>query len=142
MLDYKDIIIKHYGLHMSGLEISRQLGCSASGVNDFLRAFKKSDRISYPLPEGMTNYGICELVYGHAPGSKTRTSEYEQPDFAWVHKQMEERKNMTLVYLWNRYKKKCQDEDLKPYQYRRTGSSVNFTASGSETIMRPCIFRQ
>ena len=40
-LDYKDIIIKHYALSMSGSEIARQAGFSKSGVNDFLRAFKK-----------------------------------------------------------------------------------------------------
>lgn len=119
MLDYKDIIIKHYALGMSGLEIARQLGCSVSGVNDFLRAFRGSDKLSYPLPEGITNYGICELVYGHAPGYNTRHSSYEQPDFERVYRQMSERKNMTLVYLWNRYKRQCEDSGSKPYQYRQ-----------------------
>ena len=37
-LDYKDIIIKHYALSMSGSEIARQTGFSKSGVNDFLRS--------------------------------------------------------------------------------------------------------
>ena len=37
MLDYKDIIIKSYALNMSSAEIARQLGCSKSGVNDFLK---------------------------------------------------------------------------------------------------------
>lgn len=67
MLDYKDIIIKGYVLNMSGAEIARQLGCSKSGVNDFLNAFKKCEALSFPLPEGITNYGIAELVYGKAP---------------------------------------------------------------------------
>lgn len=119
MLDYKDIIIKHYALGMSGLEIARQLGCSVSGVNDFLRAFRGSEKLSYPLPEGITNYGICELVYGHAPGYNTRHPSYEQPDFERVYRQMSERKNMTLVYLWNRYKRQCEDSGSKPYQYRQ-----------------------
>ena len=47
-LDYKDIIIKHYALSMSGSEIARQTGFSKSGVNDFLRAFKKYKDLSYP----------------------------------------------------------------------------------------------
>ncbi len=46
-LDYKDIIIKHYALSMSGSEIARQTGFSKSGVNDFLRAFKKCEDLSY-----------------------------------------------------------------------------------------------
>ena len=41
MLDYKDIIIKHYGLGLSGSAISKQLGVSKSGVNDSIRAFER-----------------------------------------------------------------------------------------------------
>lgn len=32
---------------------------------------------------------------------------------------MEERKNMTLVYLWGRYQKACNAREVKPYQYRQ-----------------------
>ena len=119
MLDYKDIVTKHYALNMSGGEIAKQAGVSKSGVNDFLRAFKNSGKISYPLPDGITNYAIAELVYGHTPGSNTRSSEFEIPDYAAVFRQMSERKNMTLVYLWNRYVKRCEAEGVKAYQYRQ-----------------------
>ena len=64
MLDYKEIIIKHYGGGMSGGELAGQKLGSKSGINDFLRAFEACEKISYPLPEGITNYGIAELVYG------------------------------------------------------------------------------
>lgn len=118
MLDYKDIIIRRYAFGYSGADIATQLKCSKSGVYDFLSAFEKSD-LSYPLPEGITNYGIYELVYGHVPGSNTRSAEYELPDFAKIHEQMEDRQNMTLIYLWNRYERKCHEEGKKPYQYRQ-----------------------
>mgnify|MGYP000955753495 CR=1 FL=1 len=71
MLDYKNIIIKHYALSLSGSGIARQLGASKSGVNDFLRAFDKCESLSYPLPPGITNYGIAELVYGSVPKDLT-----------------------------------------------------------------------
>ena len=58
-VDYKDIIIKHYALSMSGSKIARQTDFSKSGVNDFLRAFKKCEDLNYPLPAGITNYGIA-----------------------------------------------------------------------------------
>ena len=32
---------------------------------------------------------------------------------------MDKRKNMTLVYLWNRYSNRCKTEGLKYYQYRQ-----------------------
>lgn len=105
MLDYKNIIIKRYTLNLSFKELAEEFGASKSGVNDFIRAFEKCDKLSYPLPEGITNYAISELVYGHVPGSNNRSSEYEQPDFEWVFRQMNERKNMTLTYLWNRYER-------------------------------------
>ena len=119
MLDYKDIIKKRYLLNLSGREIAEKIGASKSGVYDFLKAFEKSDRISYPLPEGITNYGIHELVYGHAPGANARSDDYEKPDYQYVFYQMTERKNMTLVYQWNRYVKRCQADEKKYYQYRQ-----------------------
>lgn len=119
MLDYKDIIIKSYALNMSGAEIARQLGCSKSGVNDFLNAFKKCEALSFPLPEGITNYGIAELVYGKAPVSGNRDESFELPDYSVVHSQLTTRKNMTLIYQWNRYKKKCETDALKYYSYRQ-----------------------
>ena len=116
-LDYKDIIIKHYALSMSGSEIARQTGFSKSGVNDFLRAFKKCEDLSYPLPAGITNYGIALKVYGSVPGSGGRNENIELPDYEEAAKLMATRKNMTLIFLWNRYKKKCEEEGARFYQY-------------------------
>ena len=116
-LDYKDIIIKHYALSMSGSEIARQTGYSKSGVNDFLRAFKKCEDLQYPLPTGITNYGIAMKVYGSVPGSGSRNENIELPDYEEAAKLMATRKNMTLMFLWNRYKKKCEEEGVRFYQY-------------------------
>ena len=102
MLDYKDIITKHYALGMSGKAIAESLKVSVSGVNDFLRAFRNSPVLSYPLPEGITNYGIAALVYGEKQLAGGRDPSYEQPDYETVAKEMSSRKNMTLVALWNR----------------------------------------
>ena len=116
-LDYKDIIIKHYALSMSGSEIARQTGFSKSGVNDFLRAFKKCEDLDYPLPAGITNYGIALKVYGSVPGSGGRNENIELPDYEEAATLMATRKNMTLMFLWNRYKKKCEEEGARFYQY-------------------------
>lgn len=116
-LDYKDIIIKHYALSMSGSEIARQTGFSKSGVNDFLRAFKKCEDLHYPLPTGITNYGIALKVYGSVPGLGGRNENIELPDYEEAAKLMATRKNMTLMFLWNRYKKKCEEEGARFYQY-------------------------
>lgn len=119
MLDYKDIIVKHFGLGMSGRQIARELGVSKSGVNDVLGAFKRCETLDFPLPEGITNYGIAAKIYGGSPNSSGRDVTYACPDFEDIHKQLHGRKNMTLVYLWNRYMKSCEAEGQKGYQYRQ-----------------------
>jgi transposase len=119
MLDYKDIIVKHYGLGMSGREIGRWLNVSKSGVNSFLGAFEACESLSYPLPEGITNYAIANHVYGLGRHSSEQTAAFATPDFEDVHRQLSTRKNMTLVYLWNRYVQRCTGEGGQPYQYRQ-----------------------
>ena len=119
MLDYKTIIIKRYALNLSGTQIAKDLGCSKSGVNDFLKRFEECETISFPLPDGITNYGIAELVYGKVSGQGIRNETFVLPDYAEVHQQMTSRKNMTLIYQWNRYKKKCEKDNLKYYSYRQ-----------------------
>lgn len=51
LLDYKDIIIKHYALGMSGREIAEELSVSKSGVNKFLAAFKECKSPALRLPK-------------------------------------------------------------------------------------------
>ena len=119
MLDYKDIITKRYRLNMSGRAIAKELGVSKSGVNSFLKAFEQSPNIDFPLPKDITNLGIAEAVYGKVPNEGERDESYTLPDFHDVHVQMEKRDNMTLVFLWNRYSKKCLEEGKRFYQYRQ-----------------------
>ena len=119
MLDYKNIIVKRYALGLSLKELADEFNASKSGVGDFLKAFEACENISYPLPAGITNYAIGEIVYGHAPGENRKSLSYEQPDFEHVFQQMSTRNNMTLIYLWNRYKNDCDVREVKPYQYRQ-----------------------
>ena len=56
MLDYKSIIIKRYALGLSYKELAEEFSASKSGINDFIRAFERCEKLSYPLPEGITNY--------------------------------------------------------------------------------------
>ena len=119
MLDYKGIITKHFALGMSGAQIAESLGVSKSGVNDFLRAFKACKTLSYPLPQGITNYGIAAAVYVSDAPVRTRDLTYELPDYEAVSKAMSSRQNMTLIVLWNRYSKRCRDGGLKFYSYRQ-----------------------
>ena len=119
MLDYKDILQKHYVLHLSSREISRQTNVSKSGVNNFLKAFKACKELDYPLPFGITNEGIALKVYGEQSVNGGRDESYEYPDYPQVLKLMKERKNMTLQVCWSRYARRCNAEEKKHYQYRQ-----------------------
>ena len=90
-----------------------------SGINDFLCAFKACETLSYPLPPGITNYGIAAEVYKKNPSITGRDLTYELPDYGAVSKAMFSRQNMTLIVLWNRYSKRCRDGGLKFYSYRQ-----------------------
>lgn len=92
MLDYKDIITKHFALGMSGGQIAESLGISKSGVNDFLRTFKACETLNYPLPQGITNYGIAAEVYGQNPAIIGRDLSYELPDYESVAREMSSRR--------------------------------------------------
>ena len=82
MLDYKDILTKHYVLHMSSREISRQCNVSKSGVNDSLAKFRACEDLDYSLPPEITNAGIAKLVYGKAVAEGVRNEEStEYPDY-------------------------------------------------------------
>ena len=59
--------------------------------------------LSYPLPAGITNYGIALKVYGAVPGSGGRNENIELPDYEDAAKLMATRKNMTLIKACNRY---------------------------------------
>lgn len=73
MSDYKSIIIKLYALDLSYKELAEEFNASESGINDFISAFERYEKLSYPLPKEITNYAIYELVYGHEPGTNQQT---------------------------------------------------------------------
>lgn len=106
-------------------DVGRRAVCSRHwkqvGDQRFLRAFEACEKIGYPLPEWITNYGIAELVYGPYAASHNagRNMSYDLPDYPAVHAEMSGRKNMTMVYQWNKYKRRCEEEGKKAYSYRQ-----------------------
>lgn len=118
MLDYKRIINMHYGSCISGREIAKELNVSKTGVNQFIAAFEDCEALSFPLPAGITNYGIAKLVYGSGNPTRIRDESFSLPDCEEIHRQMAT-KNMTLMYQWNEYVKVCAVSGTRPYQYRK-----------------------
>lgn len=140
MLDYKNIILYHYSADMSLQDIAIKVGAGKTSVYDFIKAFEKCEKLSYPLPDGITNYAIYELVYGHTPGVSTISFGFEKPDYANVFQEMTTRKNMTLRYLWGKYQKNCITKGLKPYQYRQFCDNYSkWCDENSQTLHIPSV---
>lgn len=145
MLDYKTIVIKHFGGGMTGRELSEQGLGSKSGINEFLSAFKACPKIGYPLPEGITNYGIAELVYGapNLPHNSGRNEAFAYPDYPEIHNSLDTHKNMTLIYLWNRYSQRCEEEGRKAYSYRQFCANYDqWCSENAETMHLQAVIGQ
>ena len=92
MLDYKSIIIKRYALGLSYKELeAEEFSASKSGINDFIRAFERCEKPSYPLPKGSRIMQSMSWYTAMEPGTNRRNDSYEQPDFPTIFKQMNER---------------------------------------------------
>lgn len=72
MIEQKNIYLGK----MFGQDFAKQIGARKSGVNEFLKLFEECEAISYPLPNGITNYEIAEQMYDGVwkhPGTTART---------------------------------------------------------------------
>ena len=55
-MDYKKVLRLHFVNHLSSREIAESCGdCGKTSVNEFLKRFKNSQELSYPLPADVTN---------------------------------------------------------------------------------------
>jgi len=88
-------------------QIARSLNISHSMVKDHLARAELAG-LSWPLPEGMTDAALEELLF---PSRQSRMPG-QQPDFALIHKELR-RKGVTLELLWIEY----QRDNPEGYQY-------------------------
>ena len=55
-MDYKKVLRLHFVNHLSSREIAESCGdCGKTSVNEFLKRFRESQELSYPLPADVTN---------------------------------------------------------------------------------------
>ena len=54
-MDYKKVLVLKYTDGMSSREIAEVTGDGKTTVNEFLKRFRDSGELSYPLPEEVTN---------------------------------------------------------------------------------------
>jgi transposase len=105
----REILRLKWEMGMSRRQIARSLNLSHSTVNDHLARADLAG-LSWPLPEGMTDDALEELLF---PSRLGRVPDH-QPNFAYIHKELM-KKGVTLELLWTEYKRENHDG----YQYSR-----------------------
>lgn len=65
-MDYKKVLLLHFTQGLSGRSIAEVTGVSKSAINEFLKRFRESKELYYPLPEDVTNETIAALLYKKA----------------------------------------------------------------------------
>lgn len=96
-MDYKKVLRLHYVNGLSSRAIATSCGCGKTAVNDFLKRFRECDKLTYTLPEDVTNELIDNLLY-RKPGVSSETELYRPFDEQEVYKALS-RKGVTLKKL-------------------------------------------
>jgi len=94
----KEILRLKWEVGISDAAASRSCHASRSAVAGCIRRATAAG-LSWPLPEGMDDARLEQLLYPSA----LATSERPVPDWAQIHQEMK-RKSVTLFLLWQEYK--------------------------------------
>lgn len=116
-MDYKKVLRLHYVNGLSSRAIATSCGCGKTAVNDFLKRFRECDKLTYPLPEDVTNELIDNLLY-RKPGVSSETELYRPFDEQEVYKALS-RKGVTLKKLWQKYNAVGDVDNLRPLSCRQ-----------------------
>ena len=73
-MDYKKVLLLHFTQGLSGRSIAEVTGVSKSAINEFLKRFRESKELYYPLPEDVTNETIAALRSGLSPSLRATKS--------------------------------------------------------------------
>ena len=65
-MDYKKVLLLHFTHGISGRSNAGVTGDGKTTVNEFLKLFRESKALYYPLPEDVTNETIASLLYKKA----------------------------------------------------------------------------
>jgi transposase len=98
MRKIKEILRLKFDLELSISKIALSTGLSIATVERYIFRAKAS-KISWPLPEDMTDEALEQVLY---PQKKRPADGYPEPDFEHIHKELK-RKGVTLFRLWEEY---------------------------------------
>lgn len=93
----KDILRLSFEAGLSQHQIAASLQLSSGVINKYL-ALAKAANISWPLPEGIDEVKLRELLRPHTK----KINRFTEPDYASIHQELKI-KGVTLLLLWQEY---------------------------------------
>lgn len=106
-------VLRLSALGLKQHEIARSCSIVQSTVHKYLK-LAEAAQVSWPLPEGLGDDRLDELLFGQRPAPPSRR-QHPEPDFAAIHQELESHRDLTLELLWQEYKK----SEPRGYKYSR-----------------------
>ena len=111
-------ILRLSALGLAQHQIARSCSIVQSTVHKYLK-LAEAAQLRWPLPEDLTDERLDELLFGKRPAKPSRRI-HPPPDFAAIHLELQNHKNLTLELLWQEYRK----ADPTCYGYSRYVAAV------------------
>jgi transposase len=97
-----EVLRLHFDLKLKQRQIARSANLSQSTVHEYLHRFTAAG-LSWPLPEQMSEPELEAALFPTGP-APARAPARDLPDFADIHKELQEHKHVTLQLLWEEYR--------------------------------------
>lgn len=108
-VDYREILRLHT-LNHSQNRIAASVGSSRHTVKAVLDS-AEAKNIMWPLDNDVSNHELEVLLF---PDKYKVMSMYEEPDYAYIHRELA-KPGVTLTLLWEEYCQKCHENHKTPY---------------------------
>ena len=117
-MDYKRVLKLHYENGFSGRTIAKNTGeGQKTAINEFLKRFKESEELSWPLSEEVTNEYIEAHLY-KKKGNIENEEFYRAFNEEEVHRKLA-KKGETLLHRWKLYNAEGESDGKRPLSYRQ-----------------------
>jgi transposase len=108
-----EVLRLRFELNLSQNQIARSCAISQGAVCQYLKRAQVAG-ITWPLPEGWNEARLEEALFKPSP-RRVAENHRPVPDFADLHKELQEHRNLTLQLLWEEYRQNHPDG----YSYTR-----------------------
>ena len=104
-------IIRLNSMGFSSREIASSVPCARNKVADTLSRAAEHN-LSWPLPDGLTDYGLDQLLYPKTEFQSTK----RMPDYEYIRKELL-KNGVTKKLLWTEYLEECRLNGDEPLMY-------------------------